>query len=92
MLIVAVFPYNTIKNDKNTERIKHTYTYSTESIQRIKDLHIENDIINCIERHMPDDSSNEINLLVDKEHQIVIKYMVKGEIVSILTVENCIID
>ena len=41
---------------------------------------------------MPDDSSNEINLLVDKEHQIVIKYMVKDEIISILNVESCIID
>lgn len=92
VLIVAVFPYNTIQNDKNTEKIEHTYTYSTKSIQRIKDLRIENDIINCIERHMPDDSSNEINLLVDKEHQIVIKYMVKDEIISILNVESCIID
>lgn len=93
VLVIAVFPYNTLKDSKDLEYIKYTYAYTSETMSFLEKNDINYDVRGILEKYINKDSySEEINAFVDKENQIVIRFIIKDDVVSILSIEPCEVE
>lgn len=91
VLIVAVFPYNQTIHNKSVGTIKHTYAYSDAVANLIEEENLEYDVISIIEDNISNDNNDKINILVDEEHSIAIRFLVSDDVISILDIEKCMI-
>ena len=93
VLVIAVFPYNTLKDSKDLEHVKYTYAYTSETLRFLEKNDINYDVRGILEKYINKDSySEEINAFVDKENRIVIRFIIKDDVVSILSIEPCEVE